>query len=567
MTSKDLKIAYIDFRFDYPGGVKDTNGNRINSLEQYIPELNHLKEIGFNTISLGLQAPIDLRNGLINLGTRGTASDKNPPIDTWKIVDYAHSIGLSVFMEVMPSVSNFSDGKIDTSDLNLMLNQQNQILGSGVTPNIVLNSVAAYEKALASLFQEHNIEGMYIGHANAGYDTDSALLSIWSKLITDIKSVFSGRIMYQSYWDNSLWGLLETVNLNVNPLISKTPTHILSNIVEGYYHAIGGIAREDSPTNYIDFINKITLKYSGKDLILDEYSQYAVDQGVGNTVVPFSYANSNSSIDSFPTPDKLQQKLAYQAFIYVSHHLINNSSTGIGLTEYNPLYQYLNDPLWKWLYTAGDHLWGNTYVEDGIKDAFTKNILENYSFSTPGNDYLKGLDKNTNTAVFYCKLGEAKVIKSENNFTIISPFDGTDSLENIQRVQFSDFAISYELNGSAGTIMKTLGAVFGKDSIKNKEYAGIGLDLLDKGMSYDTLAGLALSAAKASTNDQIVTTLWTNIVGSAPSTADKAPFIKMLEDGMAPGTLARIAADSSINTTNINLVGLAQTGIEYTPFV
>ena len=91
--------------------------------------------------------------------------------------------------------------------------------------------------------------------------------------------------------------------------------------------------------------------------------------------------------------------------------------------------------------------------------------------------------------------------------------------------------------------------------------------MLDKGMSYDTLAGLALGAALATTNDQVVTTLWANLVGSAPSTADKSPFIKMLEDGMSPGTLARIAAETSINATNINLVGLAQTGIEYTPVV
>jgi hypothetical protein len=31
------------------------------------------------------------------------------------------------------------------------------------------------------------------------------------------------------------------------------------------------------------------------------------------------------------------------------------------------------------------------------------------------------------------------------------------------------------------------------------------------------------------------------------------------------GALAHLAADSSFNTTNINLVGLAQTGIEYIP--
>jgi hypothetical protein len=34
---------------------------------------------------------------------------------------------------------------------------------------------------------------------------------------------------------------------------------------------------------------------------------------------------------------------------------------------------------------------------------------------------------------------------------------------------------------------------------------------------------------------------------------------------MTAGALTRLAADSSLNTTNINLVGLAQAGIEYIP--
>ena len=34
---------------------------------------------------------------------------------------------------------------------------------------------------------------------------------------------------------------------------------------------------------------------------------------------------------------------------------------------------------------------------------------------------------------------------------------------------------------------------------------------------------------------------------------------------MTAGVLAHLAADTSFNIMNINLVGLAQTGIEYTP--
>ena len=101
--------------------------------------------------------------------------------------------------------------------------------------------------------------------------------------------------------------------------------------------------------------------------------------------------------------------------------------------------------------------------------------------------------------------------------------------------------------------------------MKNKNYVGIGLGLLDTGWTYDNLAGLALEVAGTKTNDQIVSLLWTNVIRTKPTATDKQPFISLLENGMSAGALAHLAADTSLNTTNINLIGLAQTGIEYIP--
>jgi hypothetical protein len=55
------------------------------------------------------------------------------------------------------------------------------------------------------------------------------------------------------------------------------------------------------------------------------------------------------------------------------------------------------------------------------------------------------------------------------------------------------------------------------------------------------------------------------VIGTKPTDADKQPYIALLENGMTAGALTRLAADTALNTTNINLVGLAQTGIEYIP--
>ena len=139
--------------------------------------------------------------------------------------------------------------------------------------------------------------------------------------------------------------------------------------------------------------------------------------------------------------------------------------------------------------------------------------------------------------------------------------------KNIERVNFTDVSVALDISNSAGTIAKILGAVFGKQSLTNKSYVGIGLHFLDAGWTYDNLAALALDAAGAKTNDQIVSLLWANVIGSMPTAADKAPLIGLLENGMTAGALAQLAGDSSFNTTNINLVGLAQTGIEYIPVV
>ena len=91
------------------------------------------------------------------------------------------------------------------------------------------------------------------------------------------------------------------------------------------------------------------------------------------------------------------------------------------------------------------------------------------------------------------------------------------------------------------------------------------MDVADKGMGYSDLGALALGAVGARTNDAIVSTLWRNVVGFEATFEIKAPFIKMLEDGLKPGDFVVMAADHLLNATNIGLVGLAQTGIEYIP--
>lgn len=152
--------------------------------------------------------------------------------------------------------------------------------------------------------------------------------------------------------------------------------------------------------------------------------------------------------------------------------------------------------------------------------------------------------------------------------------DGTDTLTNIERLKFSDTYVALDVSGNAGITAKILGAVFGASSVANKQYAGIGLYYLDTlNYSYPSLMQLALTAAVGDTKNygKVVDLLYTNVVGFAPSAADKALYVGMLESGLqTPASLGVLAADFELNklkieAIKIDLVGSVSNGLLYTP--
>jgi serralysin len=152
------------------------------------------------------------------------------------------------------------------------------------------------------------------------------------------------------------------------------------------------------------------------------------------------------------------------------------------------------------------------------------------------------------------------------NYADALPTRKTDTLTSIERLEFADVGIAYDLAGNAGTTAKIIGAVFGAATLANKNYVGIGLDRLDGGMSYENLMQLALDVklgANAS-NAAVVTLLYTNLVGTAPTATAMAYYKGLLDAGsFSQAGLAVHAADLPHNAANIGLVGLASTGIEY----
>lgn len=141
---------------------------------------------------------------------------------------------------------------------------------------------------------------------------------------------------------------------------------------------------------------------------------------------------------------------------------------------------------------------------------------------------------------------------------------------NVEKLNFLDLSVAWDLNGKSGQVAKTLGAVFGKESVDNKSFVGIGLHFVDElNFTYPSLIELAINARLGAnpTHAQVVDLLYTNVVGQAPDAATRKTFTDLLDKGtFTVGGLGVLAADTEFNQTNINLMGLAQTGLEYLPF-
>jgi len=162
---------------------------------------------------------------------------------------------------------------------------------------------------------------------------------------------------------------------------------------------------------------------------------------------------------------------------------------------------------------------------------------------------------------------------SINSIFVDATGDGVKDLLSIKNGQFQlneGFLshrfnnIAYDFHGSAGQTVKTLAAVMGADGLSNKEYVGIGLQLFDAGQSLASVCELALNAVGATTHSDVVNLLYTNLFGEAPTEEQAQEYVSALDAGVfTKGSLAAAAAELTDDLGVIDLVGLAETGIEY----
>jgi hypothetical protein len=197
-----------------------------------------------------------------------------------------------------------------------------------------------------------------------------------------------------------------------------------------------------------------------------------------------------------------------------------------------------------------------------------------------GNDSIDG-GAGTDTAVYSGTRAIFTLTKTSTGFSLSDSTGsaGTDTLQNVERIRFSDGGIALDVGATqpAGQTVLLLGAVLpGRLAFDATKQAllGAAIDLFDQGYSLQTLSGAVmrlpiwdiLTQKAAPTSIDIATYLLTNVNGVAPDAATLSSAVAALDSETSfatQGSFLWHLAESSTNQTHVGLVGLAATGLAY----
>lgn len=147
---------------------------------------------------------------------------------------------------------------------------------------------------------------------------------------------------------------------------------------------------------------------------------------------------------------------------------------------------------------------------------------------------------------------------------------GTDTLVNIERLQFADTALALDIEGNAGQAYRLYQAALNR--APDKDGLGFWINALDNGMSLEEVArGFTgstefMSRFDAGTDAQFVDLLYQNVLHRPGDAEGRSFWVGALASGAA--SRERVLADFSESAENkAQLSGALANGIEYNPMV
>ena len=147
------------------------------------------------------------------------------------------------------------------------------------------------------------------------------------------------------------------------------------------------------------------------------------------------------------------------------------------------------------------------------------------------------------------------------------------NLADHERVVFTDKAVAYDAAGRAGDVYALLAAALGTADV-TKAYTGVGIRLADSGWTNKELATALLATdvyktdAGGVSNETFIKHVYKNVYGTDATLTQVTDYTAwMTNNKLTQADVLVAASELAAFETTIGLVGLATTGIEYTPVV
>jgi hypothetical protein len=173
------------------------------------------------------------------------------------------------------------------------------------------------------------------------------------------------------------------------------------------------------------------------------------------------------------------------------------------------------------------------------------------------------------------KSTEFTVTKTADNVKLASTLVSNMefNLANHERVVFTDKAIAYDAAGRAGDVYALLAAALGTADV-TKAYTGVGIRLADAGWTNKQLAEALLATdvyktdAGGVSNETFIKHVYKNVYGTDATLTQVTDYTAwMTNSNLSQADVLVAASELAAFETTIGLIGLATTGIEYTPVV
>lgn len=167
------------------------------------------------------------------------------------------------------------------------------------------------------------------------------------------------------------------------------------------------------------------------------------------------------------------------------------------------------------------------------------------------------------------------IVKAADKITAASTVatNVTFSLADHERVVFDNKAIAFDAAGRAGDVYALLAAALGVADV-TASYEGLGIYFADKGWTNKQLAEALLATdvyktdAGGVSNETFIKHVYKNVMGTDATLSDVTALTNwMTANHLSQADVLVTASELASFETAIGLVGLATTGIEYTPVV